>query len=502
MNAFTRTALKTVAGSGVIATALVVFTGAPAQAIPLASCDGVTTIPATEDALRTAIAGTDAVICIDAGTIDFSNGVDLTDGPIDIARDVTIIGVGAVTFDGGNQSKLLTTTGGIPFAVTVQNLTFQNAFTDDSAAVGNAIEFRSAGTLTVLNSTFLGNGSYGGYGAAIASRSSFSSSAGDQGAIVVDNSLFSGNGSASHTSNGGAVFAYGDLTVTNSTFLTNSTGSRGGAITANATTTVQSNLFVGNAAANGGAIDLTGFSLAADVSNNTFFGNTASNTGGAVAVDRDTNFADNTFVDNEAGVSGDAIYKGSAVVVGLFGNILAASVVGPTVGELGGPDLAGTDTPYTDFGANISTFAADAAQLTTSALTPGQVGADYATLGLSPLADNGGPTQTMALNAGSIAIGAATPAIRAAATGITQPSVDQRGVSRGDASVASSAGAYEFGATVPPVIDPAELAKTGFGTASDSTASIALAGAALLGGAALVTGATLTARRRREHTAA
>lgn len=57
---------------------------------------------------------------------------------------------------------------------------------------------------------------------------------------------------------------------------------------------------------------------------------------------------------------------------------------------------------------------------------------------LGPLADNGGPTQTMALLEGSPAIDAAT--------GGTPPSVDQRGLGR-PAGTAPDVGAFELGAT-------------------------------------------------------
>ena len=56
---------------------------------------------------------------------------------------------------------------------------------------------------------------------------------------------------------------------------------------------------------------------------------------------------------------------------------------------------------------------------------------------LGPLADNGGPTWTHALLAGSPAIGAANPA--------AAPATDQRGYGRDPDP--DDAGAFEFGAT-------------------------------------------------------
>jgi hypothetical protein len=61
---------------------------------------------------------------------------------------------------------------------------------------------------------------------------------------------------------------------------------------------------------------------------------------------------------------------------------------------------------------------------------------------LGPLADNGGPTLTMALLPGS-------PAIDAGDTGV-MPTTDQRGFPR-PAGVGADIGAYEFGSVMPTV---------------------------------------------------
>ncbi len=480
MTTYARSALRTLAGSGVIATALVAFTGIPAFATPLASCDGVTSTPATEGDLRAAIAGADAVICVDSGTIDFSTSGSLPTGPIAIERDVTIIGIGEVIFEGGGDSSFLATSGTSSFDVTVQNITFQHGYAA-STTTGSAIDFASQGFLAVQDSTFANNG---GLGAAIAGITP----AGDgivQPAFIVDNSLFVDNGSAATAGHGGAIFAYGDLTVTNSTFLNNSGSANGGAITGNAALTVQGNLFEGNSAHDGGgALEITGGTGAVDISNNTFRGNIAGTNGGAVELRHDATFADNTFVDNMAGASGDALFTNSGDSVSLFANIFASSTDAVTaqVSEEA-PDGA---SPYADLGANISTSSADAATLNNSNAIVGQIGAHYASIGLSALADNGGPTQTMALNAGSIAIGAATPEIRPlAAADIVVPTVDQRGFSRGDDTTASDAGAFQH----DPPVEPTELPNTGV----SPLGALALGGtAALIGAAALV-----AARRRR-----
>jgi LPXTG-motif cell wall-anchored protein len=491
VTSFRRTALKTASSGGIIATALIAFTGVPAQATLLPSCNGVTAIPATEDALRAAVAGTDPVICIEPGTIDFSSaGSDSTPGFVEITRSVSIIGAAGVILDGGGESEILKVTSAEDDVhVLVQNLTLQNGHSGIFRQ-GNAIWFDGPGSLTILDSTFTGND---GKGTSVFVNDSTPSDGSLQPTVTVNNSIFSNNGASIRAPYGGAVMGYGDVTITDSTFVGNS-GSYVGTVAGSGALMVRGNLFDSNHANDrGGAISTLSGNGDITIANNTFRGNTSSGYGGAIFLSSAATVVDNTFVDNEAGTLGDSIYNDSSGGVTLFANIFAASVVAPTVGELAAPDSF-----FIDLGANISTFEADATYLTTSALTPGHVGATFPSIGLGPLSDNGGPTQTMALEPPSIAIGAVTPGIFNAAASITKPSVDQRGASRGDGTTASDSGAYEYSAHPVVPVDPAELAKTGANTGSDSNTSIALAGGALLGGAALIGTTALRNKRRRE----
>ncbi len=77
---------------------------------------------------------------------------------------------------------------------------------------------------------------------------------------------------------------------------------------------------------------------------------------------------------------------------------------------------------------------------------------------LGPLANNGGPTQTHALLAGSPAIDAGNPATPGSG-GNACEATDQRGYAR-PAGLACDIGAYEFGAP-PPVGGIAEFAVDG-----------------------------------------
>jgi hypothetical protein len=480
MNAFSRRTFRVVAGGGVFATALVGAVGAvgvPAQASP--TCDVNNTIAADEAQLRNLLAtGALQVICVTAGVIDFSSsGSDTTASPINITRSVTLIGLGDVVFDGKDESNFLTTsTSGASVDLAIDNITFQNGYTAN-VNEGSALH-TAAGSLTVLNSTFTGNG---GYGAIVSPTIGTTTQ--------ITNSLFTDNGS-SNANRGAAVYSYGDLTITNSTFLRN-VGSTSGAVVGNSKMTVSNNLFVQNTAqgsggavsslfkpgANGGAVD---------ISNNTFVGNTAGQDGGALLLVRDASVVNNTFVDNTASTEGNALYNTSTT--GLFANIFASST-----GD--GAQLA-SQRNLTDFAANISTSPADATLLPASARVAGQVGATYASIAVSALAENDGPTQTMALSAGSIAIDAATPEIRAAATAITQPTVDQRGVARGNAS---DAGAFEYVAPVAQVVPVAapELAATGV----SKLGALGLGALGLGTGGALVGASAMLGAKRRRRSA-
>lgn len=81
---------------------------------------------------------------------------------------------------------------------------------------------------------------------------------------------------------------------------------------------------------------------------------------------------------------------------------------------------------------------------------------------LGPLANNGGPTQTRALLAGSLAIDAADPSVGGPGACAT---TDQRGMARFDGNydsvVRCDMGAYEFDQPAPPP-PPSSLPATGF----------------------------------------
>jgi predicted outer membrane repeat protein len=182
-------------------------------------------------------------------------------------------------------------------------------FTSNSAgganldAIGGAISYQATGTLNIANSQFLGNTA----------------------------------GGTDHAS-GGAVFAGGAITIQDSTFSNNqASGSYSAAagalfVDTSANLRLARSSFAGNVCTapsfcHGGAIYLTGGSLATDMLVNVVFdSNTAAaGFGGAIFLYLSTTIANVVFVNNQAGYGGAIASMGGTVVLGImdstfFGN--------------------------------------------------------------------------------------------------------------------------------------------------------------------------------------
>jgi hypothetical protein len=308
--------------------------------------------------------------------------------------------------------------------------------TDTGTGIGS---FGAASSMTVTDSTFdhdsahVGFNQYRPCGGAIENA----------GILTVSGSTFSYNSIAAGVNNGvdngdggGALCnrVGGTLTLTNSTFLDNlvsalySPGStqgmaKGGAIENDGTMTVSGSTFSRNLAEDGGAIYNTG---KATVSNSTFSGN-GQGQGSAISNIGVLGLTNSTVSANLLhAASGNAIHNGS-INGSTF--VLGSSIVS---GNQGG-DL---DGPIISLGYNVigSTSGATIVNSPTNDLS----GAAASPLNLAALASNGGSTQTMALNAGSVAIGAGNCATLPQAPPV---STDQRGDSR---KPICDSGAYEY----------------------------------------------------------
>jgi CSLREA domain-containing protein len=267
------------------------------------------------------------------------------------------------------------------------------------------------GTLWVTNSTFSQNGS-----------SFLDGAISNEGTLRVTNSTFSQNGS-SHGA--GAISNGGMLWVTDSTFSHNGTGVfaiGGGAISNSGTIKVTNSTFSGNNAgtSGGGIYNQHGGTLR--VTDSTFSQNIAENEpGGAIYNAGTLRVRYSTFSQNSAGGSSEMvpIEGGGAIANDGSGTAsLSDTIVARNTAASGGENCSGT---VTDDGYNIEDGTScrfRAANHSLPSTNPKLA---------SSLANNGGPTLTIALLTGSPAINAIPKARNGCGTKIT---TDQRGVKR------------------------------------------------------------------------
>lgn len=243
---------------------------------------------------------------------------------------------------------------------------------------------------------------------------------------------------------GGAIRNLGGrITILNSTLLDNHADETGGAIvTREGSVTIADSTVAGNSAGAGGAIWLVSGVL--DVSGSTFEGNTALAAAGAIlaftVIDMTLDVTNSTFTANSAGSDGGAIALASNVSAA-NATIVSSTFSGNTTGGSGTAISNDTSLPVQTTTITANVFASDSgANCSGAPLESGGYNlADDGSCGftetsdiqnedprLGPLADNGGPTQTMMPAAPSDAINA----IPADFCAQHLPTTDQRGVSR------------------------------------------------------------------------
>jgi CSLREA domain-containing protein len=246
--------------------------------------------------------------------------------------------------------------------------------------------------------------------------------AGDDTTVNIINSLFSGNSAAS---NGGAVSNYGTVTITDSTFSGNSSAGSfggGGAILNSQTLTIKGSTFSNNTTGNFGAGGALLNAAPATITNSTFSGNSATGIGGAIMTINDLTMQNSTISGNSALLDG-GLHVDSHVT-NLVNTIIANST--------SGGDCSGT------LATNTNNLVEDGS---CSAALSGDPG-------LGALVDNGGPTQTFALLAGSSAIDAGDDSSCAAAPVNNR---DQRGIVRPNGAHCDI-GAYEYVDITAPTV--------------------------------------------------
>jgi hypothetical protein len=265
----------------------------------------------------------------------------------------------------------------------------RNGCADGSVDFGGGILVYSNGTLNAMGSTISGNsaGSGGGIG--------------NFGIATITNSTISGN---SASGSGGGIRNFDTVTITNSTISGNSaSGSGGGIYNEMGTVTITNGTISGNSA--------------------------ASFSGGGIIVSSGT--ANLSFVT----IASNSARFGGGISVSNVGTVnIKNSIVGNNTASTE-PNCSGGVTAT---GANFATDGSCRAGFSTVPSTgPGG-------LNLGPLANNGGPTQTHALQAGSAAIDA-VPSGQCSDVNGNPVIQDQRGVPRPQGS-RCDVGAYEAAA--------------------------------------------------------
>ncbi len=297
-----------------------------------------------------------------------------------------------------------------------------------------------------------GMGPFDAYGGAIHSEGSLTVSAcifqqnsvqgsGGFSVFYPDSGLAGGPGGSGY---GGAISSSGSLSISGSTFSGNAAGGGGGGNGQSGFFNSRTEWPVDSASGGNGGSGIGGALCAggrASAVNSTFCGNTG--VGGAGGRGGPA-WSGTVYVDGRpepvggpAGADGIAGYGGGSGCGGLCltNCTLAFNMAAP--GTNGNPQWVEEDLGVLGPGA-VNTLVATHASATNASgpvtVAGSNLGSDAATLKLGPLADNGGPTLTMALLAGSPAIGAGESA--------SAPPTDQRGFPRPSGS--ADIGAYQF----------------------------------------------------------
>jgi predicted outer membrane repeat protein len=401
-------------------------------------------------------------------------------GPLLISKNLIIDGrTQDVTLDGSGRQLLILNLGA---TLRVNALTFTHAFCTGNCPGSNgsgAITNVMGGSLAVTNSKFIENSV--GFAAPPSPDPLEGSAIYSEGSLTVASSTFTRNSSPG---GGGAIYSFGSLTIIGSTFVENSAGPIaaagvpfGGAIDVRTGGNITASTFYKNTAQHtGGAIvhSAAPSDLLA-ITNSTFAGNFAGEYGGAVTTQGGLTLVVNSTLSGNAGGS-----KGGQVANNV-GSVTLSNTVLANDAETGGscaitaPTVA-TFRPITDGGGNVSD---DGTCNFTRATSRNHTNAV-----LGPMANNGGPTQTLALLAGSPAISLGVPG--------SCPAVDQRGVPRPGAGQACSSGAFQYVMTLT-LACPAAAAEVGVPYSSALTASGGVSPYGfLISGGSLPPGLTLT----------
>jgi len=400
-------------------------------------------------------------------TINFAPSVTtvtLTSGELVIDKNLTITGPGDV--------HLTVTTNPPAFVsfrvfhissstatVSISGITISDGFTQEGPGGGGIL---SAGVLTLTGCTISGNFVSAIFGGPLGGGGVMN----DHGTMIITGCTISNNSEAEGNGGGGVLNENGTMTVTGCTISNNFTSqgfteasftSVGGGISNPsgssliiANSTISGNtcssgnfdpLFPAATSAFGGGVDNSG---SLTITNCTISGNSAvaggissgdTGYGGGISNGGDLQITSSTIAHNSA--SGDDFGVGGGIN-GFELTTTGSSIIALNSASTGGPDYFTNGGELQSTGYNIIGNNADAV---ISSQPTDQIGTPTAPIDplLGPLADNGGPTLTHALQPGSPAINRGDPAA---------PPQDQRGYGR---LGVPDVGAFEFDG-IPPTI--------------------------------------------------
>ncbi|PMP82562.1 MAG: hypothetical protein C0183_09955, partial [Roseiflexus castenholzii] len=369
-------------------------------------------------------------------TIDLATGCTYSLTTVDNTVGGSANGLPAIIVDSGNPMNSLTINGngatieraaGSPsfrllyltgVAVTINDLNFRNGYAEDDE--GGAIRARNS-DLTLNRVTFEGNRATYDGGALVARDSN----------LTLNRVTFEGNRAGS---DGGALYTVSvTANLSDSIFRNNQSGTDGGAIAFRVDgpgqATISGTTFSGNQATGGGGAIAAFHEIT--VQNSTFSNNQADGDGGAVLSNDSAVIAYTTITSTQTG--GDGALNGSITLR----SALVAGNTDTSASPGNYPDIAGSITSdgYNLIG-NVGDY--DFAVNTTGDQYGDPNGTTIPNSGavespapidplLAPLANNGGPTPTHALLAGSPALNRIPGGTNDCGDAIA---IDQRGISR------------------------------------------------------------------------
>ncbi|MDH4136132.1 MAG: Ig-like domain repeat protein, partial [Anaerolineae bacterium] len=332
-------------------------------------------------------------------------------------------------------------------SVTITNTTFSNNTASERGGAIDNYVYDGTARVTITDSTFSQNSSW--KGGAISNHRYTTLGA----RVDIADSTFSNN-RAVGGGDGGAIHNAGDeVTVSRSVFSGNRTEGWGGAISSSGTLRIDQSSFINNVVlveaigyAGGGGAAISNLGGNATVTNSTFSGNTSDSRGCIYNQDGSLKVTDSTFSGNNADGEGGAInnYRFTSTTNATVTNCTLSANGARQGGNLynfnGTLTLRNSIVANSTRGGNCSGTVTDGGgNLRWPASDTSCVGT-YGDPKLSPLADNGGPTETMALQSGSMAVGAGDDAICALTPPDGPGGKDQRGVAHVEVC---DAGAYE-----------------------------------------------------------